>query len=314
MRNLFLSLVMLACLEATAQEKSESITVDGLKRVFVTYLPAGFTSNNKLPVIISLHGRLGTAEGQMKFADFRPIADREKFIIVCPQGINRSWNDGRGTPAHEKGIDDVHFIDELIKYIIKNYHADNSRVYITGMSNGGFMASRLACELNERIAAIAVVGASMDKQEGYAPKDMPVMYIQGTKDPLVPFERGAMKKGAGGDIYGHEELLKQWAAVDSCIARPVITNLTVTTDDGTSVTREEYSNKYGTEVVGYIINGGGHTWPGGTQYLPKMMIGTVSHNLNACETIWDFFKHFRKVHIQMDEKGTHIKTTISSGK
>jgi polyhydroxybutyrate depolymerase len=297
MRNHLLLLFMLISLVAAAQEKNESIPVDGLKREFVTYLPAGFNGNDKLPLIISLHGRLGTARGQMKFADFRPIADRGKFIIVCPQGINRSWNDGRGTPAHEKGIDDVHFINELIKYVIKNYHADDSRVYVTGMSNGGFMASRLACELNKYIAAIAVVGASMDKQEGYAPNAMPVTYIQGTKDPLVPFEGGAMKKGAGGEIYGHEELLQEWATVDSCDARPVITSLPAMANDGTSVTREEYRNKYGIKVVGYTINGGGHTWPGGTQYLPKAIIGPLSHNLDACEVIWDFFKHSRKVHV-----------------
>ncbi|MGZ4000966.1 MAG: alpha/beta hydrolase family esterase [Mucilaginibacter sp.] len=287
---------ILISLAAAAQEKAESIVVDGLKREFVTYLPAGFTANDKLPVIISLHGRLGTAERQMKFADFRPIADREKFIIVCPQGINRSWNDGRGTPAHKKGVDDVHFIDDLTKYIIKTYHADDSRVYITGMSNGGFMASRLAYELNEHIAAIAVVGASMDKDEGYSPKVMPAMYIQGTEDPLVPFEGGTMKKGAGGNIYGHEELLKQWALADSCDNQPVITNLPMKVNDGTTVTKEEYRNSDGLKVIGYTIVGGGHTWPGGTQYLPKAIIGPLSHNLNACEVIWDFFKPLRKAY------------------
>jgi polyhydroxybutyrate depolymerase len=152
---------------------------------------------DKLPVIISLHGRLGTAAGQMHFADFRPVADREKVIIVCPQGIGRSWNDGRGTPAHDQGINDVKFIDQLITYLVLTCNADSARVYITGMSNGGFMSSRLACELRGRIAAIAVVGASMDLQGDYQPLGpLPVMYIQGTKDPLVPYQGGAMKKVA----------------------------------------------------------------------------------------------------------------------
>ena len=137
----------------------------------------------------------------------------------------------------------------------------------------------------------------MDKDEGYSPKAMPAMYIQGTKDPLVPFEGGEMKKGAGGNIYGHEELLKQWAVTDSCKEKPVITSLPVKVDDGTNVKREEYRNKDGAAVVGYTIVGGGHTWPGGTQYLPKAIIGRLSHNLNACEAIWDFFKRFRKTYI-----------------
>src|SRR5581483_1219802 len=208
MRNLAAIVLLFLSLTCFAQRKNETIIIDGLKREFITYLPASFTGNDKLPVIISLHGRLGTAEGQLKFADFRPIADREKVIVVCPQGMDRSWNDGRGTPAHNKGVNDVKFIDQLVSYIIKTYDADPTRIYVTGMSNGGFMTSRLACELSDRIAAIAVVAASMDQDESYQPLNaVPAMYIQGTKDPLVPFAGGPMKRGAGGAIYGHEEVL-----------------------------------------------------------------------------------------------------------
>jgi polyhydroxybutyrate depolymerase len=277
-----------------AQQKNESIKVDGLKREFITYLPEGINKADKHPVIISLHGRLGTAIRQMKFADFKPIADRDKVIIVCPQGVDRSWNDGRGTPANSKGINDVKFIDQLITYIINTYNADPGRIYVTGMSNGGFMTSRLACELNTRIAAIAVVAASMDEYMGYQPtKPMPAMYIQGTMDPLVPFAGGVMKKGAGGSICGHEEVLKKWAAVNHCNSKPVITDLLVSVNDGTSVIKEEYANNNGSKVVGFTIVNGGHTWPGGSQYLPKFMVGPVTKNLNACDEIWKFFKENR---------------------
>jgi len=275
----------------TAQQKNESIIVDHTRREFITYLPNGV--GDKAPVIISLHGRLGKAVRQMTFADFRPIADRDKVIIVCPQGIERSWNDGRGTPANSRGINDVKFIDELITYIINTYHADPSRIYVTGMSNGGFMTSRLACELNKRIAAVAVVAASMDQDMGYQPtQPMPVMYIQGTKDPLVPFAGGKMK-GAGGVIYSHEDILKKWATVDQCDSKPVVTNLPILVSDGTSVQKEEYSGANGMKVIGFTIVDGGHVWPGGTQYLPKFMIGQLSKNLNACDEIWKFFKENR---------------------
>ena len=285
----FLSLILLFVSTATiAQQKSESIIVDHARREFITYLPNGV--GDKAPVIISLHGRLGTAARQMTFADFRPIADRDKVIIVCPQGIERSWNDGRGTPANSRGINDVKFIDELITYMIDTYHADPSRIYVTGMSNGGFMTSRLACELNKRIAAIAVVAASMDQDMGYQPtKPMPVMYIQGTKDPLVPFDGGQMK-GAGGRIYSHEQILKKWAGVAKCDSKPIITNLPILVNDGTSVQKEEYKGADSLNVIGFTIVDGGHTWPGGTQYLPKFIIGTLSKNLNACDEIWKFFK------------------------
>ncbi len=294
----FLSVLTITLLilstQAKAEQKDENITVDGLKREFVTYIPAGISKEDKPPVIISLHGRLGTAIGQMRFADFRPIADREKVIIVCPQGIDRSWNDGRETPAQKKGINDVKFIDQLITYIIDTYHADAARIYVTGMSNGGFMSSRLACQLNNRIAAIAVVGASMDEGMSYQPtKPMPAMYIQGTKDPLVPFAGGLMRKGAGGPIYGHEEVLQKWAAVDGCDPKPIVTNLPVKVNDGMSVIKEEYNNPNGLKVIGFTIVNGGHTWPGGSQYMPRFVIGSVTKNLDACEEIWKFFKENR---------------------
>jgi len=270
------------------------MTVDGLNREFITYVPPGANQADKLPVIVSLHGRLGKAAGMIKFADFRPIADRENVIIVCPQGIDRSWNDGRETPANSKGINDVKFIDELIAYMINTYHGDASRIYVTGMSNGGFMTSRLACELHNRIAAVAVVAASMDQDMSYQPiKPMPVMYIQGTADPLVPFNGGLMKQGAKGTIYGHEDVLKQWAAANNCDAKPVVTNLPVKVNDGTSIVKEVYSNPNGIKVIGFTIVDGGHTWPGGSQYMPKFVIGSASKNLNACEEIWKFFKGYK---------------------
>lgn len=293
-RILFALLIFTAT--AKAQQKTEHITVGGLNREFITYIPSGAAQSNNMPVVISLHGRLGKAEGQLKFADFRPIADRGKVIIVCPQGIDRSWNDGRpGTPADKKGVNDVEFIDSLISYIIHTYHADRTRIYVTGMSNGGFMSSRLAIDLNKRIAAVAVVAATMDKSTAFkAGTVMPIMYIQGTKAPLVPFEGGLLRKGASGDIYGHEDMLKKWAIANHCSSTPVVTDLPQKVDDGTSLIKEEYTSQGGMKVIGYTIVNGGHTWPDGSQYLPKMMVGTVSHNLDACEVIWDFFKNYHR--------------------
>jgi len=282
---------------AAAQGRTDQgeILVDGLSRSFVVYIPATGNILQSLPVLISLHGRFGTGEQMMHFADFRQLADKEKFIVVCPDGIDKSWNAGLKTPANRKGVNDVKFIDQLITYALAKYNGDAKRVYVTGMSNGGFLASRLACELPGRIAAIAAVGASMDKYQNYHPtKPVPVLYIQGTKDPLVPFDGGAKRGGARGAIYSHAEILKLWIDADGCAETPVITNFPDNAGDGTSIIKEEYTNvKTGVKVVGYTVTNAGHTWPGGTQYLPKMMIGSVSHNMNACEVIWAFFKGYK---------------------
>jgi polyhydroxybutyrate depolymerase len=131
----------------------------------------------------------------------------------------------------------------------------------------------------------------MDENMSYQPvKPIPVMYIQGTKDPLVPFAGGVMKKGAKGNIYGHEEVLKKWASVDKCDNKPVVTDLPVKVNDGTNAIKEEYSNSNGLKVIGFTIVDGGHTWPGGSQYMPKFIIGSVTKNLDACDVIWKFFK------------------------
>ncbi len=296
-------IILSSSLTVNAQtQKEEHLDVDGLNRKFTTYIPVINSSAYKPPLVICLHGGFGTGEGMMKWSDFRPMANRDKFIIVCPDGINRSWNDGRETKANKKGIDDVKFIDHIITYIITTYNADAGRVYITGMSNGGFMASRLACELHRRIAAIAVVAASLNKNMDYEPtQPLPVMYIQGTADPLVPFAGGDMKKGAKGPIYGHEEVLQKWAAIDTCNNKPVITNLPDVAHDGTTVIKEEYSNPNGLKVIGYTIVNGGHAWPDSPGRLPVFIVGRPINSLDACQVIWDFFKGYRHISILYGE-------------
>lgn len=269
------------------------MTVNGLTREFLIYVPEPGVETANLPVIISLHGTLGSAEQMMGFADFRPLAEKEKFLIVCPNGITQTWNDGRATKANQAGIDDVGFIDQLITHLITTYFVDAQKVYITGMSNGGFMASRLACELPERIAAIAAVAATLDKKAAIRPvKPLPVMYMHGTKDRLVPYA-GGPTKAAGGNIFGHEEIVKLWAGIDQCTDSPTTTLIADNALDGTSLIKTEFSNpETGMQVVSYTVVNGGHTWPGGSQYAPKNFVGLVSHNLNACEAIWNFFKQY----------------------
>lgn len=256
-----------------------------MERAFVSYVPTG--AKEKMPVVISLHGGFATPKGMLRLADFRPLADQEKFILVCPasKGI---WKDG----ADNKGVDDVKFIDQIITYVLNTYNGDASRIYITGISKGGFMTSRLASQLHNRIAAIAVVAATMNIAEGYElEKPMPVMYIHGTNDHIIPFNGG---KKFGREMYSHNQIIKKWVTLNDCNPTPIITQIPDNANDGTSVVKEEYSNpKSGFKVIGYTINNGGHTWPGGKQYAPKFIVGKASRNLNACQVIWDFFKSYQ---------------------
>src|SRR5471030_551393 len=127
-------LLMLIGLPAIAQHQQikEQIVVDGMTRSFETYVPVT-ARPEKMPVIISLHGGFASPKGMFHLADFRPIAEKEKFIVVCPAS-KHIWHDG----ADNHGIDDVKFIDQIITYVINTYHADAARIYVTGISNGGF--------------------------------------------------------------------------------------------------------------------------------------------------------------------------------
>lgn len=286
----FLSITFtLIFLSVNAQptQKRERILVDGIKRDFVTYVPVVEDQEHKMPLIISLHGGFATPNGQFHLADFRPIADREKIIVICPASKN-IWHDG----ADNKGIDDVKFMDQIISYAIKTYNADPERVYIAGISNGGFMASRLACQLSNRIAAIAVVAATMNEGQGYAPvKAMPVIYMHGSEDPIFSPKGG---KKFGRTAYSHQQVLKVWVDMDKCNEKPVKTTIPDKAGDETSIIKEEYGNPTtGIKVVGYTIVNGGHTWPGGWQYLPNFIVGKTTKNLNACKVMWDFFKQYK---------------------
>lgn len=290
MRFLTFIIIMLTISPAFSQSASQQVTehmvVDGMKRKFVTYIPAD-NKSSKMPLVISLHGGFASPRGMFHLADFRPIADKEKFIVCCPAS-KHMWHDG----ANIHGIDDVKFIDELITYLVNTYHADPDRVYITGISNGGFMTTRLACQLHQRIAAVAVVAATLSVGEGYGlQRPLPVLYIHGTKDPIVPYNGGTL---FGRTIYSQQEMIKKWVMLDDCNSTPILTHMADAAGDGTSIDKEEYVNpSTGFKVVGYTVNNGGHTWPGGWQYFPKFIIGKTTHNLNACQVIWDFFKPYK---------------------
>lgn len=306
---IFVSLLSCKKSETTAQppadkpseQKIINLTVDGNPRSFIVYLPAGYNNAGKMSLIFVIHGGSGTPEGMINIANFKPISDRDKVVLVYPAGIQNNWNDGRPTTPNQLGINDVSFFSQMCDYMINNYSVDGTRIYATGISNGGFMSSRLGCELSSKIAAIAVDAATIEANT-IAPtcnpgRAVPSIYIHGTTDPLVPFTGGAMTAGgtAGGTILSHFQAIDKWVAINGCNSTPIVADLPDITNDGTTIKQRVYSGgTNGSEVVSYIILNGGHTWPQGFQYLPEVIIGKTSQDMNACEVIWTFFKRFKR--------------------
>ncbi len=207
-----------------------------------------------------------------------------------------TWNEGRPTTANQMGIDDVNFFRQMCNYMVANYAVDNQKIYSTGISSGGFMSSRLGCELSDRIAAIAVNVASFEEgiYNNCNPNNpVPAMYIQGTLDLLVPINGGNIN--GGGVAVSHTRAIAKWVTKNNCQAVPITTNLPDIANDGTTVTEKKYTNgTNGSEVVSLIVTNGGHTWPQGWQYLPEATIGKTTQDINGCEVIWQFLKKFTR--------------------
>jgi polyhydroxybutyrate depolymerase len=180
--------------------------------------------------------------------------------------------------------------------MIKDYNADGKRVYVTGISNGGFFTERIGFQIPEKIAAIAVVDAGLTKElESMAAADIPVpaLLILGKEDPLVPFEGGTIAKifGGRGTVLPATETIRFWTQHNHCQADGRTTELSVRDNsDPTRVQQTIYSpTSTGKIVVVDVVEGGGHTWPSGVQYLPTPVIGTTTKQLSD-EDIWNFFK------------------------
>jgi len=298
-------LILFSCKKnnsVTVERASElitiNLTVDGRNRSFLLYKPTGYNIAGNMPLVFVNHGGQGTAQGMMQLTDFRALSDRDKFILIYPQGFQNTWNDGRPTTANQLKVDDVNFFRQLCDYAVNNLSVDNSRIYVTGVSNGGFMASRLGCELGDRIAAIAVVGATFEQgvYSNCSPnKSIPSIIIQGTLDPFVPFNGGTVLPGAGGIAVSHTQAISKWTNINNCQTTAITTNLPDISNDGTTIMQNRYLGGInGSEVVGYVVINGGHTWPQGLQYAPETTIGKTSQNMNANEVIWTFFKRFKR--------------------
>jgi polyhydroxybutyrate depolymerase len=291
-----------ACREestAKAQDYTGSIQSGGLERTFLVHVPPSSSKTKLMPLLIALHGGDGTSQSMVSLTlgGLNSLADKEGFIVVYPDGVENQWNDGREgdfTRAHREKIDDVGFISALIDHLAQKHKIDSKRIYATGISNGAMMSYRLACELSHKIAAVAPVCGAMplDLVSRCSPaKPISVLVISGTEDRLVPWDGGSVIGGRG-RILSVPDSVKYWVTLNQCSATPV-TTMEADTDpqDGTRVREEVYGQgKDGTEVILYAIEGGGHTWPGGLQYLSEAVIGRTSRDIDADVVIWDFFK------------------------
>ena len=279
----------------------QTIVVDGRTREYIQYLPEDWEEQAALPIVFVLHGgNVGTPENTIKGIDFRDLSEEDKFILIYPAGIDKNWNDGRPTDANLQGVDDVNFFRKLIEKLVANFDVDENAVFVTGISNGGFMSSRLGCELGDKIVAFAAVAATIEANSVFtacAPTTpVSAMYIHGTSDPIVSINGGEMTSGDGGFIVSHADAINKWVQLNNTSVIPVVTNFPDIANDGTTIVRFLYENgSDGSEVVSYVIENGGHTWPQASGLQLQFIVGITSQDMKATQVVWDFFKSHKRI-------------------
>jgi polyhydroxybutyrate depolymerase len=279
----------------------KTITVDGRQREYIIHLPPDFQSESRLPVLFGLHGGGGTYKNTIKFYNLNGLADKNGFIVVYPNAIAKSWTIpgfSTRTKDHDSTVDDVHFISVVLDTIIQHYKGDSSKVFTTGISRGGEFSFYLAFKLSSRITAIAPVCASVPSpvlKKYTFNHPTPVLIINGTADPLIPYDGGYGKylrtdePDEGFDMASTDIVIKKILLLNSCGVGNNQNNMPDNdTEDGCYAIKYQY-NCGKTNVTLIKIQNGGHTWPGGKQYLPKFIIGKVCRDFNAEDEIFDFF-------------------------
>jgi polyhydroxybutyrate depolymerase len=274
---------------------TRTLQVDGRTRSYIVHIPAKLDPKRPTPVVLAFHGAVENALIMALAHDLSAKADEAGFIAVYPNGTGKSdmflfWNAGGWHgPNADKLPDAVKFVSELLDDLAAVANVDPKRIYATGMSNGGMMCYRLAAELSNRIAAIAPVSGTLAVEKCRPQRPVSVMHFHGTEDKLVPFDGPDQRAAKVFAFKSVEETIRTWARIDGCPAKPKITKLPHKADDGTTVQRRTYGpGKDGTEVILFVVNGGGHTWPG--RAWPVPWLGRTTKDISATDLMWEFFK------------------------
>jgi polyhydroxybutyrate depolymerase len=206
-----------------------------------------------------------------------------------PNGGQQDPNKNPNDDNRSADTDDVGFFTQMLDALPMKFSVDTSRIYATGLSEGGFMSLRLGCALSDRLAAVAAVGASMPKTMICLPsRPVPMVMIDGTSDPVVPYG-GGTEKNMDLATLSVEDSAKSWAKIDRCGEKPEKSKLDAHEKGGMETKIDTYGGcQKDSAVTLYSVKGAGNTWPGGEQYEAENAIGKTSQDLNANEVMWNF--------------------------
>jgi len=295
MLSVTLALAVVCADPLPAGDHTRSLPVNSTERSYLVHVPTKYNPKKPTPVVLVYHGAMTNGAIMTAFSGLNKKADDAGFIAVYPNGNGEGklmllWNSGglRGKSLNEK-FDDVAFTAALLDDLATVANVDTQRIFATGISNGGMMCYRLAAELSDRIAAIAPVAGTMAIPEPHLKRPVPVMHFHGTDDKLVPYSGADARARLIVPFRSVDETMQIWAKLDGCPDEPAVVDLPDRANDGTTVQRKTWGpGRDGAEVVLFVIDGGGHTWPGQPRIVE--FLGKSSKDISANDLIWEFFE------------------------
>ena len=277
-------------------DHTRTVEVGDLTRRYIVHVPPSYDGSKPFPVVLGFHGGGSNAEAFIRFSGLSEKADEAGFIAIYPSGTGLlprvlTWNGGNCCGyAMRNNVDDVAFVRTLLDDLANVAKIDEKRIYATGMSNGGIISYYLASNLSDRIAAIAPVGGPMGTKECNPKRPVPVIHFHGTNDEFAAFNGGPGPKSASGtNFYSVEHSIQAWVEANGCPTEPKVEKMPDKADDGMTVTKKTYGpGKDGSEVVLFVIEGGGHTWPGREPLVQRL--GKSTRDISANDLMWEFFQ------------------------
>ena len=289
-RALVATALAIAAFAATAETIERTLRVGTRERSYEIDVPARRERAQPLPVVIVFHGGGGSGDSVRRQSRMSARGEAEGFVAVYPQGSGgiagklKTWNAGTCCGyAMQQRIDEIAFVAALLDDLSASVAIDRARVYATGISNGGMMAYEVACALADRIAAIAVVAGEMTALDRCRPsRPVPVLVIHGSDDRNLPVDGGI-----GAKAFAVHDVRSVAAAIDFWRRRDGCSDNTRSQVEG-PVRRTSYSScSGGSEVELVMIEGGGHSWPGGDRL--ARFLDPPATAVDATAEIWRFF-------------------------
>ncbi len=271
-------------------------TADGRTRTYRLYVPASLDPSRPAPLLIALHGGLGTSSQFEANSGFTGLAEANRFVVVYPDGIGaradgtgpQTWNGGYCCgPAARNDVDDVGFVRQLLDTLAAERPIDPARTYATGHSNGGIMAYRLACELSDRIVAIGIQAGSLGVESCTPTQPVSVIHLHGTADTNHPIGGGVGEGVSGVAFRPALDAVEALAATDGCGPAP-IPGLDPANPDLTVATWAPCENDTAVRYV--VVDGATHAWMGrpAQSEIASSFVGEPYPNLDASRAIWSF--------------------------